>query len=66
MDTMNIGATQLTAQAEALTRGFALSGDEARSAMMAITDLNGTLKDATAGAVATVGELSVKYNIAMK
>jgi len=65
MDTMNIGATQLTAQAEALTRGFALSGDEARSAMMAITDLNGTLKDATAGAVATVGELSVKYNIAM-
>ena len=65
MDTLNIGTTQVTAQAEALTRGFALSGDEARSAMMAITDLNGTLKDATAGAVATVGELSVKYNIAM-
>jgi len=66
MDTMRIVGVQLTAQATALTRGFALSGDEARSAMTALVGLNGTLKDATAGAVTTVGELAVKYGIAFE
>lgn len=64
MDTMRIVGVQLESQARALTRGFALSGDEARSAMTALVGLNGTLKDATAEAVTTVGELSVKYGIA--
>ena len=66
MDTMRIVGVQLTAQATALSRGFALSGDEARSAMEAIVGLNGSLKDATSGAVTSVGELNVKFGIAVE
>ena len=63
MDTMRIVGVQLTAQFNALGRGFVLSGDEARASISALVDLNGSLKDATAAAVTTVGEMSVKYGI---
>jgi len=66
MDTMSIVGTQLVSQGKALTRGFVLSGDEARSAMTALVGLNGSLKDATSGAVTSVGELNVKFGIAVE
>ena len=66
MDTMRIVGVQLVSQGKALTRGFVLSGDEARSAMTALVGLNGSLKDATSGAVTAVGELNVKFGIAVE
>jgi hypothetical protein len=64
LDTMKIGMTQISAQANALRYGFALSGAEARSVMKDITALNGSLDDATSMAITHAGELHVKYGIA--
>ena len=64
LDTMKIGMTQISAQANALRYGFALSGSEARSVIKDITALNGSLDDATSMAITHAGELHVKYGIA--
>lgn len=63
LDTMKIVGVQLEAQFNALGRGFMLSGEEARASISALVDLNGSLADANAAAVTTVGEMSVKYGI---
>tara|TARA_R110001632_G_scaffold9118_2_gene35398 strand:+ start:9377 stop:13300 length:3924 start_codon:yes stop_codon:yes gene_type:complete len=66
MGTMKILGTQLSAQFQALGRGFVLSGDEARESIKALTDLQGSLNDATAAATVSVGEMAVKYGVGYK
>ena len=63
MDTMRIVGVQLSSQFQALGRGFVLTGEEARQSITALVQLNGSLQDATAAAVTTVGEMAVKYGI---
>jgi len=63
LDTFTIGATTISARVRAIGRGFALTGDEAREVITAVTMLNGSLKDATAATVTTVGEMTVKFGL---
>ena len=64
MDSLNIGLRTVGAQIMSLTKGFMLTGDEARQITTEITMLNGALDDATASAITQVGELTVVFGVA--